>query len=90
MDYTVNKMDKKEGELKRGDKVRVINYGHHIWEWQEINSERVLKTIDICPETVGRKGIIDKIITTQSITNYGLTQIKGKLAWYHRDQLEKI
>lgn len=73
--------------MKTGDEVRVINYGHHIWEY---NEDGKVKSIDLCPEIIGRKGVIQKIITTQGITQYSLVGIPEKTAWYHEDQLELI
>lgn len=45
---------------------------------------------DSSPQLVGQEGIIEKATITQGISNYSITGIKGKCAWYHDDQLEMI
>lgn len=69
-----------------GDKVKVVNYGHHIWETRDGK----MMTFDIAPQVIGKEGIIAKVGTTQGIISYSIDGIKGKAAWYHEDQLEMM
>jgi hypothetical protein len=72
-------------ELCVGDKVEIVNYGGMIYVWGE-NKPR---GIDLMPELIGQKGIIDQVIDQQSEPKYS---IKGpnKHAWYNRNQLKKL
>jgi len=93
-------------ELKVGDTVKIVNYGHWIymprsqWEMQqkEFNftqekPDNVIKEeedgwyYDINPDMVGRIGVVSSISSDGK--DYSL-DIVGKVAWYQRQQLEKI
>lgn len=73
--------------LKSGDKVRIINYGHHIFDIDENGEFRV---IDLVPEIVGKIGVIDRATETQTSGQYSIIGIPGKTAWYDDKQLELI
>lgn len=84
-----------------GDKVKIINYGHLIWEdkdipeIQKINKptyydDDFVRFIDIQPELINQKGLIDKVEITQNIPRYSISGIYGKSAWYMEDQLKMI
>lgn len=45
---------------------------------------------DICPQIVGKIGIIDKVQVTQGIPMYAINGIKEKYAWYNEDQIELV
>jgi hypothetical protein len=69
-----------------GDKVKVVNYGHRIWENR--GGDKIV--FDIAPQIVGKIGIINKVESTQGIHGYSIDGIKGKVAWYNDDQLEMV
>ncbi len=70
-----------------GDKVRIINYGHHIWERGEWDGK--IKMIDLSPDLVGKEGIVSKATLTQGIPQYAVDGLR-KHAWYNEDQLLMI
>ncbi len=80
---------------KIGDKVRIINYGHPIWEsksfYKESTSKHIiyedeeLRWIDISPNIVGKEGIVEKVDVVQGTPQYS---IKGIGAWYFEEQME--
>lgn len=69
-------------ELKVGDKVKVIRYGHIYWS--SINGKLV--PTDMSPHLIGKIGVIDKI----SGNHYSVEGIKEKHAWYDYQQLMKL
>ena len=123
-------------DTKVGDKVKVVKYGHLMWQnkenYQEISDEyakigaklnnEISKLlfgedtilvdiesvkgksepdniyldggdvwwVDLRPELVGQEGVVCKVINTQGRLQYAIDGIKGKHAWYNREQLEKI
>jgi len=87
-------------KFKRGDKVRVVNYGHRFWSYNPVpesnfpvlfdNKEEGYKVYDMSPELIGQEGIIVKNINSQGMKQYSLEGIKGKSAWYDEQQLEKV
>jgi len=85
-----------------GDRVRVIKYGHRIWEREDENLN-VVKVIDLAPELVGQIGMVEGSYADLSEKNnwgsprnhnseksYTLSGIKGKTAWYDESQLELV
>ena len=92
-DVTVEDMLKPLGV---GDLVEVVNYGHasfinkkgraNTTRMKIIQEDADTYVVDISPEMVGRKGIVDRVVDFQ----YSLTRIQGKQAWYDRGQLKLI
>lgn len=89
-------------ELKIGDKVKVINYGHLIWYntenimWKQMeNKPKIYSQIgniayqDINPYIVGKEGVISEI-SSHIPRMYSVDGIEEKAAWYNEDQLEKL
>lgn len=73
----------KEPKFEIGDQVRVVNYGHYIFD---IVGESFRK-IDINPEVVGKVGVV---IDISNDAQYALKGIPKKHCWYSEDQLELI
>jgi hypothetical protein len=71
------------GKFKIGDKVRIINYGHRIYD---IKNGKLCNPIDINPDIIGKKGVIVEKHGKQ----YAIHGIKTKYAWYDKEQLEAI
>lgn len=94
----------KEPNFKAGDSIRVINYGHLIWESkdprtmpEEFRLKRKayyetdkIRCIDLNPELVGKEGIISEASISQGEWSYAVDGIPEKCAWYDEDQLEMI
>jgi len=70
-----------------GDKVKIINYGHQIWE--RIEGTDKVNIIDIHPDLVGQIGMISKAEITQGIPEYAIEGL-AKHAWYDEGQLEMV
>lgn len=96
----------KNRELRIGDTVKVIGYGGIVWwskvEWERAKTNgmtyldkpsNIIKEddnyywTDICPKVVGQIG---RIASMSGDNNYSLEGIKGKTAWYVREQLELL
>lgn len=86
-------------KFKVGDKVRVVKYGHPLWESKKDPQPCSFPIIqesesggcwikDMSPELVGQIGVVDEVSLTQGRYQYGIDGIKGKHAWYNEDQLE--
>ena len=82
-----------------GDKVKIINYGHLIWELegQESNSpfkvifkNDKVRALDMSPSLVGQIGIVSAVGSTQGIPEYAIDNIEGKHSWYNESQMELI
>lgn len=84
-----------------GDKVKIINYGHLIWEHKDIPEnqkskrptyyeEYFMRFIDINPELINQKGLIQEVSNTQNTPKYSISGIKGKTSWYSEDQMKMI
>jgi hypothetical protein len=73
-------------DFKVGDRVEIWNFGSLMWTKTIFGKPTV---IDIMPELVGQRGVIDGENTTQGIKLYS---VKGpiKHAWYSENQLRKI
>lgn len=79
-----------------GDKVEIVNFGCIHWTNTELEPDfkpdNIITTwgemvwFDICPEMVGQIGIINKI----SDGGFSLEGVKGKVAWYSKNQLKLI
>lgn len=90
-------MENRIPKYKIGDKVRVINYGHLIWEnknveqpmlnFAVIQEDETFRYLDIMPERVGKVGIIEQVKNTQNIPSYSIASIG---AWLNESQLELI
>ncbi len=83
-----------------GDKVRIVKYGHPIWESKNTNEPKLsypviaedenLRYLDMSPGLVGQEGLVDKVTITQGIPQYAIDGIKDKHAWYNEEQMEMI
>lgn len=84
--------------FKIGDKVKIANYGHAIWEnknqpfgeghnFPTISEDENIRWIDIKPELVGKEGVVSKVGITQGIPEYS---IEGIGSWYSEKQLELV
>lgn len=95
-----------KSKFKIGDKVKIINYGHILWESKEsykkhfeagrykterpknlISEDEDFFFIDIRPDILGQKGVVDKVSEDQGKISYS---ISGIGAWYSEKQMEKI
>ncbi len=85
---------------KIGDKVKIVNYGHLIWEHKDEPKERKLNFplimedgnlmfLDMSPELIGKEGIIMQTTETQGKMKYAI-EGPNKYGWYNGDQLELI
>ncbi len=93
-----------ENKFNVGDKVRIVNYGHLIWEnkkaeeYKEKTSFKIysedesLRYLDIHSEMVGKEGIISNVHNNQYSLHFDQNnQERGlKTSWYHENQLELI
>ena len=89
-----------EAKFKKGDKVKVIKYGHLIWEHKSsealvsafptVFEDDTFRYLDMCPVEVGKTGTVTKISLVQGIYNYTLKGQVNKKAWYDEQQLELI
>lgn len=86
-------------KYKIGDKVRIVNYGHLIYEssknenplkFKTISDDGNIRIMDMLPEIVGKEGVIVDISETQGEVSYAIDGIVGKHAWYNEDQIELI
>lgn len=82
-----------------GDKVKIINYGHLIWEsateksnfpFNVIFENDKIRALDISPFLIGQIGIVSDVSSIQGIPSYALNHIDGKHAWYDEAQMELI
>lgn len=83
-------------KFKVGDKVRVIKYGHLIWQnkpeevrlgfkvYEETDS---LVWYDMRPEKIGKEGVVVNVSITQGIPKYSTDPLG---AWLDEEQLEKV
>lgn len=69
-------------DIKVGDEVEVINYGHI--EWSNDECEVILK--DSKPNLIGQKGKVEII----KLGKYGISGIIGKYYPFNKDQLKKL
>ena len=87
-------------EIKIGDKVKIINYGHLLMIFKNspeastslpvYKENEKIKWVDMCSSIIGATGIVQKIIKTQGIPKYSLSGINGKTAWFMENQLKLI
>jgi hypothetical protein len=86
-------------KFKIGDAVKVVKYGHLIWEpkdWEKsdnypiVSEGDIWRCIDISPSEVGKLGIVNQVSMVQNIPTYSLSKPTGKLAWFDEGQLELI
>jgi len=81
-----------------GDKVKIVNYGHAVWENKEhdkypsrlplIKEDKHLRWVDMSHEVIGQSGIVVEVKDVQGTPNYAIDGIKGKHAWYTEDQMQ--
>ena len=86
----------RECKFKVGDKVRVVNYGHPIWSFDEMDlpliqeqEDSKWKVYDLNPELIGQEGTVVDAHLTQDIPRYALEGPR-KYAWYDEKQLELL
>ena len=86
----------KDQKYNKGDRVRIINYGHQIWEQSGVPGK--VKVIDLSPELVGRLGTIqysyndeyDKVQRDRP-EQYSIKFDNGReVSWFTPNQLERI
>ncbi|MBT7349666.1 hypothetical protein HN803_02630 [candidate division WWE3 bacterium] len=86
----------KDQKYNKGDRVRIINYGHQIWEQSGVPGK--VKVIDLSPELVGRLGTIqysyndeyDKVQRDRP-EQYSIKFDNGReVSWFTLNQLERI
>ena len=86
-------------KFKKGDKVRVVKYGHPVWSYDNMetvfpiiseNKEIGFKIYDMHSELVGQTGTVSKVTKIQGQFEYSLEGIPSKTAWYDEEQLERI
>jgi len=87
-------------EFNIGDNVRIVKYGHLIWESKTMPGQRSNQKsyyeddkrawIDIVPHIVGKEGKVYQKIKTDNGYRYSLSGISGKHSWYYFEQLELI
>lgn len=53
-----------------------------------IQDDSDLQWIDIAPEIVGKKGVIETVEVVQGKPQYAIKGIAGKHSWYNESQLE--
>lgn len=92
----------KEPKYSIGNKVKIINYGHLIWQSKDsqqldlnlkfpiIYEDDEDKYLDMTSSIVGKEGVITKISMTQGMPQYSIEGIPEKVAWYDEQQLELI
>lgn len=88
-------------KFKAGDKVRIINYGHLVWQ---VGGGKEISWVDISPELVGKQATVDGSYADfielgkpnflghrneQNEKQYALLGV-SKHAWYNEEQLELI
>ena len=86
-----------KSKFKKGDKVKIVKYGHLIWEHKSsealisafpvVFEDENLRYLDLEPEIVGKKDIITKIQQVQGKYSYSLRKLGS---WYSEQQLELI
>jgi len=86
--------------MEIGDNVKIVNYGHLVWESKTIPGARSkakayyendkFAWIDMAPHIVGRTGKVFQKIESQGRFLYSLSGVTGKQAWFEEDQLQKI
>lgn len=92
----------KEQKFKPGDRVRIVGYGHPIWQFVEGKTT----TMDMSPDLVGKEGVIKGSYADfiesgdhrfrggsrneENQSQYHVEGIPEKCAWYDEQQLELI
>ena len=86
----------KDQKYNKGDRIRIINYGHQIWEQSGVPGK--VKVIDLSPELVGQLGTIqysyndeyDKVQRDRP-EQYSIKFDNGReVSWFTLNQLERI
>lgn len=92
-------------KFKEGDTVKVVHYGHLVWENVAHDGPRLftespsvkkhlrdgdIQWWDISPQLVGQTGRVSLVGMCQDIPLYALSGIPGKSAWYNEGQLELV
>lgn len=81
-----------------GDKVKIVNYGHLIWENKEVypkpstsfpiyHETENVRWLDMSPHLVGRMDLIEKVSVVQGTPKYSLNK-NG--AWFAEENLELV
>ena len=86
----------KDQKYNKGDRVRIINYGHQIWEQSGVPGK--VKVIDLSPELVGQLGTIQYSYNDlydsklrRSAEQYSIKFDNGReVSWFTLNQLERI
>lgn len=86
-----------EKEFEIGDSVKVVKYGSLMWTSRNSNYKLPCPIVSITnhlifydrsPDLVGQNGIIREISHTGQSVKYALEGVRGKTAWYDKEQLE--
>jgi hypothetical protein len=86
----------KDQKYNKGDRIRIINYGHQIWEQSGVPGK--VKVIDLSPELVGQLGTIQYSYNDlydsklrRSAEQYSIKFDNGReVSWFTLNQLERI
>ncbi|MBT7928819.1 hypothetical protein HN682_02715 [Candidatus Peregrinibacteria bacterium] len=86
----------KDQKYNKGDRIRIINYGHQIWEQSGVPGK--VKVIDLSPELVGQLGTIQYSYNDlydsklrRSAEQYSIKFDNGReVSWFTPNQLERI
>ena len=83
-----------------GDKVKIVNYGHPIWENKKMRQPKLsfplisenedIRWLDMSPDLIEQEGIVEKVSMTQGMPHYAIDGIKGKHSWYDEGQMEMV
>lgn len=87
-----------EATYKVGDKVKIVNYGHAVWEHKSVGESSLplikeyesVRLVDLQPYLIGQQGVVGQVVIIQERPSYAVEGISGKSAWYYEDQLEAV
>ncbi len=74
-------------KYNNGDRVRIVNYGHPIWEYNKAGDKYSI--LDLRPGLVGKEATIVNSKVTQGKEQYKLAiDDYGEISWFGLKQLE--
>ncbi len=84
-------------ELKIGDTVEVVKYGHLTWStvslYEGINiysADNGVYWYDLATYLIGKQGVVSEVSEASGVKMYSVNGIPGKKAWYDSNQLKLI
>lgn len=95
----MDEAEKIETPFKKGDKVRVIKYGHLMYmskrfdiprAWPLVFEDSGMRWYDMSPHLVGKEGVVETVQFIQGNYSYSIDGILEKRSWYNHDQLEIV